>query len=240
MFHTVQLLRVERRILDAGRTLKIVVIHISDPCDAGRPLQHFVRDRDILVKLSDRVTQPFEQLLFIKFRRGRGLHAVLIKHPPQARFRGQALEIFRFCRGLRLDFPALKHLFKAADGDIRIGFSERPIEVFHIVGRHPVVAVHKGIAFPLGRIQRRIPGVGQAAVLLVDHCDSWVLRGIPVTYFPAAIGRAVVHQKNFQILIALAQQTFHTAVQICLYIINGNDDADERFHIGFSCYPKRL
>ena len=72
---------------------------------------------------------------------------------------------------------------------------------------YPVVAVGENqppaVAVGFHPINACVPGIGQAAVFLVDDMDAAVLPGVFVADFPAAVGTAVVHQNQLKILISL-------------------------------------
>ena len=72
---------------------------------------------------------------------------------------------------------------------------------------YPVVAVGENqplaVAVGFRPINACVPGIGQAAVFLVDDTDAAVLTGIFITNLPAAVGTAVVHQNQLKILISL-------------------------------------
>ena len=91
---------------------------------------------------------------------------------------------------------------------------------------HQIVGVHKADVVPGGGVQPGVAGAGRAAVRLVDDPHPAVLRGQPVAQFAAAVGAAVLHQQQLQVVVGLGQHAAHRQRQQVFGVVHRHDNAD--------------
>ena len=89
---------------------------------------------------------------------------------------------------------------------------------------------HSGIFFDDSDVYKAMEGI---AYTLVNHPDAAVLFGKFIADGPAAVGRPVVHQDDFQIGMGLIQDGLDTFGQILLHLVDGDNHADKGifFHL---------
>ena len=85
-----------------------------------------------------------------------------------------------------------------------------------------IIAVNKGDVRTGCRIQSHIPGIGLAAVFLMDDPDACVPLCPCITECRAVIGRTIIDQDHLKVRICLGQNAGDTPVQIGLYFIYRN------------------
>lgn len=90
-----------------------------------------------------------------------------------------------------------------------------------------IIAVNKGDVRTGCRIQSHIPGIGLAAVFLMDDPDACVPLCPCITECRAVIGRTIIDQDHLKVRICLGQNAGDTPVQIGLYFIYRNNDGHE-------------
>ena len=115
-------------------------------------------------------------------------------------------------------------------GDDQVGIRpQRPVhQQFGGVGQDGVVGVHELQVLPLGVLQPQVAGGGHPAVGLVDEDDAFVHPGVHLAHLQAHILAAVVEQQDFDILVGLAANTFDTARNMVLCVVDRHNDADQR------------
>ena len=91
---------------------------------------------------------------------------------------------------------------------------------------HQIVGVHKADVVPGDGVQPGVAGAGRTAVRLVDDPHPAVLRGQPVAQFAAAVGAAVLHQQQLQIVVGLGQHAAHRQRQQVFGVVHRHDNAD--------------
>ena len=125
---------------------------------------------------------------------------------------------------------------KVADADLAEGLLRRFIEHLQKIRVYPVITVHEGQpaagTVRKGPVDAGIPGGGQTAVLLMDDMDPAVSPGIIFAQLSTVVRAAVIHQNQFKIGIALAQNAVHTAAQEFLDLVDRHNHTDVR-HITF-------
>ena len=92
----------------------------------------------------------------------------------------------------------------------------------------PVVAVGEGQIFSGGRFDSGIPGIAEAAVFLMNDTNAAVPACVVIAERTAAVRGAVIHQNDFQIWIGLTAKGVHALGQICLHLVNRDNDAEQR------------
>ena len=101
------------------------------------------------------------------------------------------------------------------------------VERLQKAGADAVVRVHKGIVTTLRGVDAGVAGSRQTGVFLMNDLDAGILGGKGIADLGAAVGGAVVHQKNLKGYVDLLLQNGVDALgQPGLYIINGHDHAD--------------
>ena len=133
---------------------------------------------------------------------------------------------------------------------VLLGFGEEGLVVLHpVVGRdhqvggvllrlfhqlaggvrgEVVVTVGKLQVFAGGHGNSQVPGGRYPAVVLVDEQDAFVHPGVHIRHLQAHIAAAVVHQNDFQVLIALLTDALHTAGDVKLRVVDRHDHTDQR------------
>ena len=104
------------------------------------------------------------------------------------------------------------------------GGKKKPVAVFF----QKVIAVHKGNVLAPGHVQPRVSGAAEPPVFLVDHGDAAVLCRVAVAKTAGIIGRAIVHQNDFQ-NVFLPQNGVQTPGQEGGYIVYGDDHRNHSF-----------
>ena len=72
--------------------------------------------------------------------------------------------------------------------------------------------------------------MGDATVVRMPDSDAGIRKGESVTQRTAAVGGTVVNEQNLEIPVGRSGNTFHTRYQIMGYIVDRNNNADERIH----------
>ena len=130
---------------------------------------------------------------------------------------------------------------KAEIHDIGAGFIELFSERIQKAGEQIVVAVDEEHILSARAFDPGVPRVAEAAVLFVDY-DGFLRRfgGQPVAQRAAlAVGRAVVHEQDLEIVSALIQNRAETGSKIVFDVINGNNEAESHHSASLSHRRKR-
>ena len=106
----------------------------------------------------------------------------------------------------------------------------RPVQGRIHVRLYPVIAVHIADIGALRQCKPCISRIWETSVWLVQDFDAAVSGCIRVALCGRCIGRAVINQNDFQILIGLLQDRIHASVQIRLDIVDRDDDRDQILH----------
>ena len=91
-----------------------------------------------------------------------------------------------------------------------------------------VVRVREKNVFAGGLLQAQVAGGGNALVLLMKNQHPRVLLGKAVAQGAASVRAAVVHQDQFKIRDALAQDAFHAGGQKGFGPVHRHDDTEQR------------
>ena len=81
---------------------------------------------------------------------------------------------------------------------------------------HQIITVSIYDVFASGNPVCRISGCCLSLILLVDHHNSVILFPVLITDALRAIGTAIIHQYDLQVLIGLIQHTVHCCPNIFL------------------------
>ena len=189
-----------------------------------------VGHRHILADPAFRVAHILKQLPAVELVAGAGIAAVVAEDFAREGHAGKALVFL----GAQADFLLagfLSDIIAAAAGKLGIPLYEGGQERFVHLRGNPVVAVHKTHKLPGGRIQTGVSGRAETAVFFVNDTNSGIFFPIFVADFSAIVRRAVIHQKDFQIPVSLAENGVQAPGQESLHPVNGHNYADERIHI---------
>ena len=114
----------------------------------------------------------------------------------------------------------------AAEAGVGLCLGERGQKPFQHVGVGVVIRVKEGDKIADCMVQPGVAGCTEAAVGLVDDPDARVLPGIGVAAGGAAVGGAIVDEKDIKVPVGLPQQGRHAAVQIGQNVVGRDDHAD--------------
>ena len=96
---------------------------------------------------------------------------------------------------------------------------------FQPVGCAVVVRILLGQQLPAGQVDRPVARGGGPEVPFVPvKADAFVVEG--GDHLPRPVGRAVVHENQFEIAESLSQQAFDAVSDPLFRVVNGYDDAD--------------
>ena len=137
-----------------------------------------------------------------------------------------------------LGLPLPGHPVKVGDHQVAAGDLRRPDEGLGGIGGEPVVPVGKLEVLALGQVHGLIPGVGHAAVGLVQGDKAAVGGRRPVTQGGGAVGTAVVHQEALEIGVALGPDALYALLQVGRHVVDRNDDADQGLTHGSGSLPQ--
>ena len=101
-----------------------------------------------------------------------------------------------------------------------------------------VVAVHELHILAAGKLQAEVAGVRNAGVLLVHQQDTGVLGAEFLADRQTLILGAIVQNDDLKVSVGLGADASHTAGQMVLGVVNGQNDADKRLihnGVSFSC-----
>lgn len=93
-----------------------------------------------------------------------------------------------------------------------------------------IVGIYKGDVVAGSKGQSHIAGMADATVVRMPDSDAGIRKGESVTQRTAAVGGTVVNEQNLEISVGRSGNTFHTRYQIMGYIVDRNNNADERIH----------
>lgn len=120
-----------------------------------------------------------------------------------------------------------------ADGD-GSGGSVRLVrgeEVFDEGIFNSVVGVDKADIITSGFLKTEIAGGRLTSVFLMDDFDAFVFLSIVIGDFAGTIGRAIIYQNDFEILVSLTYDRVEAILQIFFGIIDWNYDRNFITHI---------
>ena len=96
-------------------------------------------------------------------------------------------------------------------------------------GADQVITVQQVKIFSLRLFQPDIPGIRLPPIGFMEYPDAAILHSQFITKLPAAIGRAIVYQKQLPILVTLRLHALDTVPQIRINIIDRHNDRYKRF-----------
>ena len=88
----------------------------------------------------------------------------------------------------------------------------------------PVIRVEELDILSAGHVQRLVPRIADAGILLVDHPDPAVHGSVFVTDRAGGILASVIHEQEFEIPELLRENTVHAAAQHCFCIVHRDDN----------------
>ena len=100
------------------------------------------------------------------------------------------------------------------------------IELFKHIGFYPVIAVHKTDILSLGYLNTRFPSRNDASIFFVYHLDPFIFGCIEVANLRATVGRPVVDQDDFEVLISLLDEALDAVPHIPFNPVNRDNNTN--------------
>ena len=127
----------------------------------------------------------------------------------------------------------------------RVGQPDAPITRLHDVNRlgvhareceqvgihaalDPVVGFEDGNPLAVRLVEPAVAGGAVALVLLVDHHDALVARGVGAHDVKRVVGGAVIQTDNFQVLVRLPLDALERLIEVGSCVVDGDDDGNQR------------
>ena len=224
--HAVQLAVERAAAHDARLAHTVVVERLGDEGHAPCPLHQLVGGVDVLVLLPHGEANAAPQLAGEELVPGVVLQLVVVHEQHQGRAGVERLGGLHaagppnLARGVvELVEVAHRHLGVLAQGRLKQRGEHARV--------HRVVGVHEADPLPARHVEPGVAGVGQPPVGLVDDPHAPVAGRELVADGGAAVGRAVVHQDDLEVLVGLREDGLHARPQVRLHLVYGHDHRDE-------------
>ena len=143
----------------------------------------------------------------------------------------------------RVDAPVVAAVHLALLG--RVGQPNAPITRLHDIDRlgvharereqvgihaafDPVVGFEDGNPLAVRLVESAVASGAVTLVVLVDHHDTLVARGVGAHDVKRVISGAVIQADDFEVLVCLSLDALERLVEVGLCVINGDDDGNQR------------